>query len=231
MPLWTSTYPAVLDTFTATPQVDGVDTVWGNNVNQPATSIEAIEAKLGITGGNTTGVGGYSFQAAGKAAFPGAGGDPTLLVDNSGGPGFILTYTDELGTDWPINSLGNVGVGYTVADPAIAAGDLVGVDPAGAADDVVRADANAGTVYQMHGVVIGIYGAGTLCDILYCGEIQNAAWAGVFTQGMPVYLGTKGVNSGLAAAPPGGIGSIQQEIGFFRNTDTLVVRPTLVSTI
>jgi len=231
MPLWTSVYPTALDVFTAAPQVDGVNTVFANNVNVPAASVEAIQAKLGITGGNATGFGGYSFQAAGKAAFPGAGGDPTLWVDNSSGPGFVLTYTDELGTNWPLSSLYDTGVGYTVADPAIAVGDLVGVDPAGAADDVVRADANAGTVYQMHGVVIGIYGAGTLCDIMYSGEIQNAAWTGLFTQGAPVYLGTKGVVNGLVAAPPGGIGSIQQGIGFFRNTDTLVIRPSLVTTI
>jgi len=83
----------------------------------------------------------------------------------------------------------------------------------------------------MHGIVIGIYGGGTLCDILYNGEIQNAAWTGLFTQGTPIYLGTKGVNNGLASSPPGGSGSIQQEIGFFRNTDTLVIRPTLLSTI
>ncbi len=231
MPLWTSVYPTSLDTFTGSPQVDAADIVWANNVNIPAASIQAIEAKLGVTGGNATGFGGYSFQNTGKAAFPGGAGNPTLWVDNSWGPGFILTYTDELGTDWPINALSGVGVGYTVADPAIVAGDLVGVNPAGAVDDVVRADANAGTVYTMHGVVIGIYGAGTLCDIMYSGEIQNAAWAGVFTQGTPVFLGTKGVNSGLAASPPGGVGSIQQEVGFFRNADTLVIRPSLVTTI
>lgn len=230
MPFWVSNYPTALDVFSATPQVDLVDTVFSNNVNIPATSIQAIEAKLGITGGVATGFGGFSWDSAGVAVFPGTPGDPTLWVNNSG-PGFILTYTDELGTDWPLNSLYNIGVGYNVADPAIIVGDLVSVDPAGADDDVIRADGTVGAPHSMHGVVIGIYGAGTLCDIAYIGEIQNPAWTGVFPISVPIFLGAPGVNNGLALAPPGGIGSIQQEIGFFRNTNTLVVRPTLATVV
>ncbi len=231
MPLWTPVYPVALDAYTIISQVDGIDTVWANHPNSLAASIEAIEAKLDITGGVATGFGGFSFDSAGVAAFPGVLGDPTLWVDNTGGPGFILTYTDELGTDWPINSLSNIGVGYTVADPLIAVGDLVAVDPAGAADDVVRADGGAGAPYPAHGIVISIYGAGTLCDIAYWGEIQNAAWTGLFPQGTPIYLGAPGVTSGLAVVPPGGIGSLQQEVGFFRNTDTLVFKPGLVTVV
>jgi hypothetical protein len=231
MPLWTSNYPVALDAFSATPQIDLIDVVWANNVNIPATSIEALEAKLGITAGVATGFGGFSFDSAGKAAFPGVLGNPTLWVDNSGGPGYILVFTDELGTDWNLMSLSNIGVGYTVADPLIAVGDIVSIDPAGADDNAVRADARVGSPYPAFGVVISIYGAGTLCDIAYYGEIQNAAWTGLFPIGTAIYLGAPGVTSGLSTVPPGGIGSLQQEVGFFRNTDTLVFRPTLVSVV
>ncbi len=231
MPAWTHVYPVALDTYTATPQIDSIDVCFAQHQNEPAASIEAIEAKLGVTAGVATGFGGFSFDAAGKAAFPGVLGQPTIWANNSGGPGFILTYTDELGVDYPLSTQLNIGVGYNVADPAIVVGDLISVDPAGAANDLVRASALLAAPYAAHGMVISIYGGGTLCDIIYYGEIQNAAWTGLFPQGTELYLHTPGTTNGIGLAPPGGIGSLQQGIGFFRNTDTLIFRPTVVSVV
>jgi hypothetical protein len=231
MPSWSSSYPISLDNFTGTPQVDGVDTVYSNHPNTLATALEAMQSKMGITGGVHTGCGGFSFDSAGRASFPGASGDPTLWVDNSGGSDFPLVYTDDQGVDWYLNDNLNIGYEYNIADVSIAVGDLVSIDSTGSDDDVIRADANAPSPTQMHGLVATIYGGGTLCDIIYGGEVTNAAWTGLFTIGTPVYLGTKGTNNGLASSPPGGSGSLQQEVGFFRNDTTLVLRPTLVTVI
>ncbi len=136
MPLWSSTYPAGLDNFTGIPQVDNVDICFANHPNTLAASIEAIQAKLGITAGVATGFGGISLDVAGKASNPGAGTNPTIWVDNSVGPALVLTYTDNLGVNWTIggSGIGTLDDGYNqygsnaadvIIDNAQGQGDLI----------------------------------------------------------------------------------------------------------
>ena len=101
---WSSTtYPVAIDTANLNPDmIDLTHEVMASHVNSLKSSILAIQSKLGITNSPITGLGGVSFSALGKAANPGAVGSPTIWADNSGGPGFILTYTDDLGIDYPL---------------------------------------------------------------------------------------------------------------------------------
>jgi len=91
-----SNYPTALDSFLPR-LIDNTDEVIVNHQNTGFEAIENIQAKLGIDGDPIVGLGGVSFDPAGKAANPGAPGSPTLWVDNSGGPGFPLKYTDDTG--------------------------------------------------------------------------------------------------------------------------------------
>jgi hypothetical protein len=201
--------------------VDGTDEVIVNHPNTAYEALEAIEAKLGATGDAATGFGGVSFDSAGVAANPGAVGDPTLWIDNTGGPGFPLMYTDEVGTDFNLMSLAlspGVGTGYTCTLGTVV-GELMYIS---ADDTVLVADATVGN--SARGMVISVYGAGVVCDIMYIGEVTNSGWA--LTAGSTYYLTTAG---GFATAPPA-LPIVIQEIGFARNPTTLVFRPTVEST-
>ena len=101
-------YPVTIDSFTPA-LVDNVDEVIANHPNSLATAIRALETKLGINNNPVTGLGGVSFDSAGKAANPGAAGSPTIWVDNSGGPGYGLFYTDDLGSTYDLLSGGGSG--------------------------------------------------------------------------------------------------------------------------
>lgn len=212
-----STYPTAIDSWMPR-LVDNVDEVIVNHQNTGYEALEALETKLGITNGVASGFGGLSFDSTGKAANPGAGGDPTLWVDNTGGPGFPLMYTDDLGATYNLIASLPVGIGYTCILGA-AAGDLVyisGADTVGASDAVVGNSAR--------GIIISVYGGGTTCDVLYAGEVTNGGWA--LVAGSTYYLDTAG---GFALVPPA-LATVIQEVGFARNATTLVFRPTVEST-
>jgi hypothetical protein len=102
-----SVYPASADSFLPR-LVDNVDDVIADHVNTALEAIENIQAKLGVDGDPVLDLGGVSFDSAGKAANPGAPGEPTLWVDNSGGPGFLLKYTDDIA--------GTITIGSSVWD-------------------------------------------------------------------------------------------------------------------
>ena len=109
-------FPTALDTF-APSLIDAVDEVIANHPNSLATAIRALETKLGIDNTPVTGLGGLSFHPGGKAANPGAVGSPTIWADNSGGPGFGLFYTDDIGVSYDL-LLGS-GTGTAVEDWAV----------------------------------------------------------------------------------------------------------------
>jgi hypothetical protein len=135
-----TTYPTSLDTSTLSPLplVDSFDEIMASHPSSLATSVLAIETKLGITGGVATGFGGFSFEPSGKVVNPGSAGDPTLWVDNSS-PNFQLTYTDELGVDHPLAYSGGSSfwqrVG-TVLSP-VTSGDTISVNASGQDIDLV----------------------------------------------------------------------------------------------
>lgn len=90
-----SSYPAGLDTYADL--TDNVDMVIANHPNSLSSAIEALQNKLGITNAPVVGVGGVSFDTAGKAANPGGVGEPTIWVDNTNPAAFVLKYTDNAG--------------------------------------------------------------------------------------------------------------------------------------
>jgi len=241
MPVWGgTTYPLVKDNFGAAPQADGIDVCFADHPNSLGAAIDAIQTKLAVTTGVATGFGGMSLDSAGKAANPGAGGDPTIWVDNTGGPGFPLMYTDDVGTSFNLLTLATpayIGYTYNVAAP-LNVGDIVALDSTGPPDTVIQADATLpAATGRAIGVAINIYGGGLLCDVLYAGEFALASYNGLFPHGTSLYLGVAdgGVPAfhGLAAAPPGGLGTVIQELGFVRGTapETFVFNPTTVSVI
>lgn len=217
---WSPTaFPASLDSFSPR-LVDNVDQVIANHPNTLAGAIEAIQAKLGSTNTPLTGIGGLSFNSSGKASNPGTAGDPTLWVDNSS-PGFDLKYTDELGNTYTIALEGSSGFyGLNYSHSGVSVGELVYVS---AANTVAVADATAGN--PARGIVITVNGAS--CDISYGSEIVNPAWT--LTSGSTYYLGDGGVFVLAASIPV--TATIIQEVGFARNTTTLVFRPTIVSVV
>jgi hypothetical protein len=206
---WTSTtYPTT---------IDGTHDVMTSHPMSLASAVYALETKIGITNAALTGVGGLSFYYTGKAANPGALGNPTLWVDNSGGSPFPLMYTDDAGTDYNLTaSLSGGFYGYGLTHGGLAIGDLVYIS---AANTVSRADAVTG--HPAHAVIIAV--AGASCTVAYGSEITVGAWS--LTPGATYYLTTSGA---FGTAPPGSA-TIQQEVGFARNTTTLVFRPTLVT--
>jgi hypothetical protein len=102
------TYPASLDSASFSTLIDNVHEVIASHPNSLAAAVLEIEDKLGITNGVATGFGGVSFYTTGKAANPGGAGNPTLWVDNSGGPNFHIMYTDELGVDHDLISAAGI---------------------------------------------------------------------------------------------------------------------------
>lgn len=102
-------YPTSLDTLTPK-LVDNTDEVIANHPNTLATAVEALQAKLNIDNSPIQDVGGIQFDPTGRASNPGGAGEPTLWVDNSGGPGFALKYTDDTGTTIELGSGGGGGV-------------------------------------------------------------------------------------------------------------------------
>lgn len=211
-----SSYPTALDAFSPD-LVDNVDEVVANHQNTGYGAIRNIQTKLGITGGVGSGFGGLSFDSAGVAANPGVAGNPTIWPDNASAS-FALMYTDELGVDYNLLSAAAVGFGYTCPGGA-AVGHLMYIS---AADTVNYADAVVGN--SARGMIVNVYGGGTTCDILYVGEVVNGGWA--LTPGATYYLTTAGA---FATAPPGSP-VVVQEVGFARNSTTLVFRPTVEST-
>ena len=96
-----STYPTALDSFL--PRVtDGLDDVMQSHCNSHSEAIEFLEAKLGIDGSPVTGLGGASFDSAGKAANPGGPGIPTIWIDNTTGVNYDIKYTDNAGSTFSL---------------------------------------------------------------------------------------------------------------------------------
>jgi hypothetical protein len=113
-----SNYPIALDTF-APALIDSVDFVLASHQNVPAGALVAVETKLGKDGDPVTGLGGVSFEPSGKSSNPGGVGIPTIWADNTGGPGFILRYTDDTGSTYTLASSATSTVQY-VYDGSIA---------------------------------------------------------------------------------------------------------------
>jgi len=212
MPLWGgTTYPVAVDAYA--PQVDLVDTVLAENINSTANAIIAIENKLGITNGLTSGLGGLEFDSAGKAANPGTPGSPTLWIDNTT-PDYAIMYTDNLGVSYDLRGSVSYGLNYT-CPMGMAVGDLVNIT----GNDIVGY-ADAATSLMAHGMCIGISGGGTTAAVVYSGCEISGAWA--LTAGSVYYTN----NAGAWSTSPG---VMTQEIGFARNATTLVFQPTLTS--
>jgi len=117
-----SNYPIALDTF-APALIDSVDFVLASHQNVPAGALVAVETKLGKDGDPVTGLGGISFQAAGKSSNPGSVGIPTIWADNTGGPGFILRYTDDTGSTYTLASSATSTVQYVFDGSTAVAAD------------------------------------------------------------------------------------------------------------
>jgi len=208
-------YPTALDNFLVA-QIDNVDIVWANHPNSLASAVMALQSKLNIDNLPIQGVGGLEFDPIGVAANPGAPGNPTIWSDNSGGAGFPLYYTDDLGNTYDLRNTGSTGLGYT-CPAGTALGEMVSIS---AADTVVLSDAT--TALKAHGIVINVYGGGTSCDVVYRAEV--AGFVGL-TSGAEYYLGDAGVFVLEGAIP--GTATLKQAIGYARNTTTLVFNPTL----
>ena len=96
-----SVYPTGLDSFL--PRVtDGIDTVLQSHTNSHSEAIEYLQQKVGIDGSPITGLGGVSFDSAGKVANPGGPGIPTIWIDNTIGVNFDVKYTDNLGSTFSL---------------------------------------------------------------------------------------------------------------------------------
>jgi len=210
-----TTYPTVIDAWAA--QTDLVNDVMASHPNSLASAVYAIETKLGIDNDIVSDVGGLQFDPTGKAANPGAAGEPTLWVDNSGGAGFPLQYTDDLGNTYNLSLGAFIGFNYAHGG-LVGVGDLCYIT---AADTLGVAAATPGNACR--GMVINTTGA--VATVLYGGEVSNGAWA--LTAGASYYLGDGGAFVAAGALP--GTRTIVQEIGFARNATTLVFRPTIVS--
>lgn len=211
-------YPTALDTFFPL-MVDNVDEVIANHPNSLATAVLALENKVGIDNGLMVDTGGLQFDVTGHASNPGTPGSPSLWIGNTSPS--QLYFTDDLGTDYNLLSraVSGIGTGF-VCGVALSVGDLVHIS---AADTLVLADSLLGDI--AHGMVVSVYGGGALCDIVYTGrEIVNGGWA--LTAGTTYYLDAAGA---FSTTPPMGW-TVQQEIGFARNSTTLVFRPTISTT-
>jgi len=92
-----SSYPTALDDFT-TALIDNVDEVIANHPNSLASAVMALQQKVNLDNEPIQNVGGVQFDPIGRASNPASPGDPCVWVDNSGGPGFDLKYTDDAGT-------------------------------------------------------------------------------------------------------------------------------------
>lgn len=140
-----STYPLALDTFTPA-LLDGVDEVLANHQNVPAQALVAVQTKLGIDGSPVTGLGGVSFDPAGKAAFPGVAGSPTIWVNNAA-PSFSLMYTDERGFDFTLVTTvsGTLQAAYNAGNTIVTSGgrplDIQGSEKVYLVSSNVAADA------------------------------------------------------------------------------------------
>lgn len=216
-----STYPVSFDNFT-TALIDNVDEVIANHPNSLASAIMALQQKLNLDNLPIIGTGGLQFDLTGHAASPAPAGVPCLWIDTSAGPsvGFPIKFTDQLGATYDLRVSGGVafiGTGFTCSLGTVV-GDLVYIS---AVDTVTTADAVAGNAAR--GMVINVYGGGTTCDIAYGSEITNGAWT--LTPGATYFLSTAG---GFALTPPVSW-TVQQEIGFARNANTMVFRPTITT--
>jgi len=220
MAIWPypSSYPAVLDNFSVA-QIDNVDIVWANHPNSLGSAVMALQAKLNVANGQLQGTGGLAFDPVGQAANPAAAGAPSLWVDNSGGPGFPLMYTDDLGSDYNLLSSISAGfLGYGYACPmGMAAGQLACIN---GADSVTYASATAGL--RCNGMVINVYGGGVVCDIAYRAEVTGL---GGLIAGATYYLGDAGAYVIEAAIPV--TATVKQMVGTARSASTMVVNPTL----
>ena len=206
-----TTYPVAVDAFPL--QTNLVDIVDDSHPNVLAAALIAIENKLGITNGLTSGLGGLEFDPAGKAANPGTPGSPTLWTDNTT-PDYAIMYTDNLGVSYDLRGSVSYGLNYT-CPMGMAVGDLVNIT----GNDIVGY-ADAATSLMAHGMCIGISGGGTTAAVAYSGCEISGAWA--LTAGSVYYTN----NAGAWSTVPG---VMTQEIGFARNATTLVFQPTLTT--
>jgi len=215
-------YPTVLDNFSVA-QIDNVDIVWANHPNSLASAVMALQAKLNVDNSLVVGTGGLEFDPLGNPSNPGTPGSPSLWVDNSSGPGFPIIYTDDLGNSYDLrtaSSAGFLGFGFT-CPPGMVVGELAHIN---GADTVTWADATAGL--RADGMVINVYGGGTTCDIAYRAEVAGLSG---LTAGSEYYLGDAGAAVLEIAIP--GTATVKQLVGVARSTTTLVVNPTLATTV
>lgn len=118
-------YPNNFDSFTPS-LIDNVDEVIANHPNTLAQAIIEIQKKLNLDNQPVKNVGGIQFDPIGKASNPAGVGEPCIWVDNSGGPGFVPTYTDDLGSNYDLRGGGTSapmlqGVGDPNIPPVIPA--------------------------------------------------------------------------------------------------------------
>jgi hypothetical protein len=198
-----SSFPIVLDSFQPS-LVDNVDVVMADHVNTSFEAIEAIEAKIGITGGVATGFGGISFVA--QSSNPGAGGDPTFWVDDSSGSPYLLIYTDDAGTDYDLTfatgtsyqlAVSNKTTNYNVLDADNntlftnngATGTVILTLPTAAADkiyefgvktnQILRVQANTGDTIRQDGFVTaanGYFESDVVGNVIKLVAIDNTEW-------------------------------------------------------
>jgi len=204
-----SVYPTSLDSFLPR-LLDGVDEVIVDHQNSGYEAIENIEAKLGIDNDPCIGLGGVSFDPLGKAANPGTPGDPTVWVDNTGGPGFSLWYTDDTGVSY--NLLVGSGMGLYNCPLGVAVGDVVQIDTV--ADTVKFASNAAGANFGPALSVVYNKPTGTTCYISKDVIIGGFA---ALTPGTQYFLGVDGA---ITATPVTAAGTISQSVGYVKNATT-----------
>jgi len=232
MAMWnaTSVYPGNYDfPMGWVKQVDNVDIVWANHPNSLASSISALQAKLGLDNEPAVGIGGIQFSPAGHSTNPSpTPGFPAIWINTLIDPDGAPIYTDKFGRDYDLRNASNAAfIGYNYTCPSgIVEGDLVSIS---SNDTVVLADADNGLAAD--GMVINVpVPGGTTCDIAYRAEIEGLSG---LVAGTTYYLG----NGGLYVDEAGLIGlgltspAVKQEIGVARNASTMVFNPTLATEI
>jgi hypothetical protein len=217
-----SGYPAALDNFSVS-QIDGVDIVWANHPNSLASAVMALQAKLNVDNAQVQRTGGLAFDLVGHIANPAPPGVPSLWIDTTTAPGFAIMYTDELGNNYDLRyaaSSGFIGYGFTCPLGMIA-GQLASIN---GLNSVTYADATLGL--EASGLVVNVYGGGTMCDIAYRAEVSG--FVGL-VPGSAYYLGDAGAFVIEAAIPL--TATVKQMIGIARSAFTLVMNPTLATRV
>ena len=115
-------------------QINNVDIVWAEHPNSLASSISALQYKLGIDNDPAIGLGGVQFDPAGHSSpGPGVPGTPIIWIDTNIDPYGAPIYTDINGTEYDLRNAANAAfIGYLFACPlGTAPGDLVSISHKG----------------------------------------------------------------------------------------------------